>query len=458
MVTHLARGLAFAFLAGPWTADDMMARGRAALGNGARGRARWLRNLVRRTLEAFPLPPIDREDELAAIVAEDRGLRGRAWPFSPRSGERTTGGNDGGRLHIRRWLMPEPAMVPVSGPPAGFRLFPLPSPGDLADALGLLPNELAWFADTHRINVRADDAKLWHYHHRWVAKARGGYRLLEEPKARLKRTQRWLLDNVIAPIPPSDVAHGFVAGRSVRTFVAPHVGRAVVVRMDLADFFASVSRARVAAIFLRVGYPRRVAAALAGLCTAPTPDRVLADHPRTGVDLAQRFLMNARLRDAHLPQGAPTSPALSNLAAWRLDRRLGALAAGFGAAMTRYADDLAFSGDEMFGRNVRFFVARAGAIAIEEGFHVNHRKTRVMRQGRQQTLCGVVVNDTANLPRRERDRLRAMLFNAARSGLETQNRDTRPDFRRHLEGRVAWAASLNPEFGKRAKKLLARVR
>jgi RNA-directed DNA polymerase len=185
---------------------------------------------------------------------------------------------------------------------------------------------------------------------------------------------------------------------------------------------------------------------LAGLCTAPTPERVLDEHPRTGADLAQRFLSNARLRDAHLPQGAPTSPALSNLAAWRLDRRLAALAAGFGARMTRYADDLAFSGDE--------------AIALEEGFRVNHRKTRVMRQGRRQTLCGVVVNDTTNLPRRERDRLRATLFNVARSGLESQNRDGHPDFLRHLEGRVAWAAALNPGAGKRLRAQLegSRVR
>ena len=150
-----------------------------------------------------------------------------------------------------------------------------------------------------------------------------------------------------------------------------------------------------------------MAAALAGLCTAPTPEAVLAAHPREAVDLAQRFLTNARLRDAHLPQGAPTSPALSNLAAWRLDRRVAGLAAGFGATMTRYADDLAVSGDEAFGRSLRFFIARVGAIALEEGFRVNQRKTRVMRQGRRQSLCGVVVNDTANLPRRERDRLRA---------------------------------------------------
>jgi hypothetical protein len=444
MVGHLAKGLAFAFLAGPWTESELVARGREALGGGARGRARWLQKLVRRMLAVFRAAPIDRDDELARAIADDRSFRGAAWSRN-------------GPSHVRRWLVPEPAMVPVEGPPARFRIVPLASAGDLAGALGLRPEELDWFADERRLNARAAYPRLSHYHHRWVAKARGGWRLLEAPKPRLKRIQRWLLDTVLAPIPPSDVAHGFVDGRSVRTFVAPHVGRPVVVRMDLRDFFASVSRARVVALFRRVGYPRRVAAALAGLCTAPTPERVLAEHPRTSVDLAQRFLTNARLKDAHLPQGAPTSPALSNLAAWRLDRRLAALAAGFGARMTRYADDLAFSGDEAFGRSLRFFVARVAAIALDEGFNINHRKTRVMRQGQRQSLCGVVVNDTANLPRRERDRLRATLHNAARLGLPSQNRDGRPDFRRHLEGRVAWAASLNPAFGKRVKRLLDQV-
>jgi hypothetical protein len=91
MVNHLAKGLALAFLAGPWTADEMTARGRTAFGDGARGRARWLRNLARRTLEAFPAPPIDREDELAASLAKDRGLRGKAQPLIPYGADRAEG-------------------------------------------------------------------------------------------------------------------------------------------------------------------------------------------------------------------------------------------------------------------------------------------------------------------------------------------------------------------------------
>jgi RNA-directed DNA polymerase len=196
---------------------------------------------------------------------------------------------------------------------------------------------------------------------------------------------------------------------------------------------------------------------LACLCTAATPHQVLAAHPREGTDLSQRFLMNQRLRNPHLPQGAPTSPALSNLAAWRLDRRLAGLARGFDATMTRYADDLAFAGDNRFALALPFFLPRAAAIALEEGFRVNHRKTRVMRRGHRQQLCGLVVNDHPNVPRQERDRLRAMLFNAVRSGPESQNREGRPDFRRYLEGRISWVRSINPASGDRLAALFARI-
>src|SRR5262249_5240468 len=155
-------------------------------------------------------------------------------------------------------------------------------------------------------------------------------------------------------------------------------------------------------------YPEAVAATIAGLCTAPAPEHVLAAHPRDG-DTGRRFLANQRLRDAHLPQGAPTSPALANLAAFRMDVRMAALARSYGATMTRHAADLAFSGDRAFDRSLRFFLPQAGAIALEEGFHVNYRKTRIMRRGERQQLCGLVVNERPNLPRREVDALKALL-------------------------------------------------
>jgi hypothetical protein len=424
VIALTSRALALAFLAGPWNAGSLVARGREALET----EPRWLRRLVRRVLARYPEPPTGGAEALAAMLLDDDGFRGAASRWS--------------RARIRRWIAPDAAMVAVTGAPSAFRVPPLATEGDLAAALGLTPVELAWFADARRLNEVAKAAPLFHYRFTWVAKTGGGHRLLEAPKPRLRERQRWILRNVLAAIPPSSHAHGFVRGRDVRSFARPHAARAVVVRLDIQDFFASVSRARVAAIFRRVGYPRAVADALANLCTVATPLGVLDAHPQ-GDDSSRRFLTNAALRDRHLPQGAPTSPALSNLVAWRMDTRLAALAAGFGATMTRYADDLAFSGDETFARALRFFLPRAGAVVLEEGFRLNHRKTRVMPRGHRQELCGVAIAERPNVPRRERDRLRAILFNARRFGLESQNRAGHSDFRRHLEGRVAWVSAVN---------------
>ena len=423
-----SRALALAFLAGPWKAGSLVARAREALET----EPRWLRRLVRRVLVRFSTPPS--VEALAAMVRDDEDFQAAASRWT--------------RLRVRRWVLPEPAMVSVAGPPASFGVPAIPTEGDLAAALGLSPIELAWFADGRRLNEAATAPALHHYRYAWVTKSGGGFRLLEAPKPRLRDRQRWILSNVLAAIPPSAHAHGFVRGRDVRSFALPHSGRAVVVRLDVEDFFASVSRSRVVAIFERVGYPRAVAETLANLCTSATPAAVLDAQPR-GEDLPARFLTNARLRDRHLPQGAPTSPALSNLVAWRLDTRLAALAAGFGATMTRYADDLAFSGDEAFARALRFFLPRAGAIVLEEGFRLNHRKTRVMRRGHRQELCGVSVAERPSVPRRERDRLRAILHNARRDGLDGQNREGHADFRRHLEGRIAWVRAVDPHTARR---------
>jgi len=435
-VSRFCRGLALAFLAGPWTREELRARGEEACD----AEVPWLGRLVARVMKRFPERPLGRELELMALLGSSRPLR-----------------EDVGRgLRIVRWFAVEAEMVPVEGPPATFAVLPLAGPVELGNRLALSPGELAWFSDELGLNIKTRREQLLHYRYRWVAKARGGYRLLEAPKERLKMIQRWLLRHVLAPIPVAPNVHGFVPGRNVRSFVAPHAGQAVVLRMDLEDFFASIGRGRVIALFERLGYPRAMALTLAALCTAATPWHVLQQHPREG-NLQQRYHTIQRLRQPHLPQGAPTSPALSNLATWRLDRRLHELAGSYGAMMTRYADDLAFAGDSAFQRSLRFFVPQVGAIALEEGFRINHRKTRIMSRGGRQQLCGLVVNDRPNLPRDELDNLRALLFNAVRSGPESQNRDGHPHFRAHLEGRIAWVASVNSARGARLRALFERV-
>ena len=162
-------------------------------------------------------------------------------------------------------------------------------------------------------------------------------------------------------------------------------------------------------------------------------------------------------RQPHLPQGAPTSPALANLAAHRLDARLAGLARAAEASYTRYADDLVFSGGESFARSIGRFPIHVAAIALEEGFAVQHRKTRVMRQGVRQRAAGVVINQKINITRDDYDRLKAILYNCVRHGPGEQNRAGVADFRAHLAGRVAHVCRLNPERGEKLMRLFERI-
>ena len=341
--------------------------------------------------------------------------------------------------------------------------------GELAGFLDLEPGQLDWFADRRGLERRARDEGLRHYRYAWVPTRSGGVRLLEAPKHRLKSVQRRLLADLVGLVPAHDAAHGFRPGRSVASFAAPHAGQRTVVRLDLEGFFATVTAGRMYGIFRTAGYPEPVAHALTGLVTVATPVRVLASAPRPGYDTAlppaaadadqavragaHRRLLR-RLGTPHLPQGAPTSPALANLCAHRLDQRLTGLAAQLGARYTRYADDLAFSGDAL---PVSALVRLVGAIAADEGFRVNAGKTTVRGRGDRQLLGGLVVNAAPAVPRDSYDQLKAILHNAARTGPAAQNRAGHPDFRAHLLGRIAWVAQTHPARGARLRAAFARI-
>ena len=227
--------------------------------------------------------------------------------------------------------------------------------------------------------------------------------------------------------------------------------------MDVRDFFPTFGGVRIQNLFRTLGYPEAVADLLGGICTNAAPrdiwDEIAADLGPVGVEEARRLYARP-----HLPQGAPTSPALANISFYRADCRLSALAESAGASYTRYADDLAFSGGEKFERRVERFGPYVASILLEEGFAVNHRKTRVMRQGVRQHLAGLVTNQRPNVVRRDFDRLKALLTNCVRQGPQTQNRERRPQFRAHLEGRVAFVEMINPGKAKRLRAIFERIR
>jgi hypothetical protein len=331
------------------------------------------------------------------------------------------------------------------------------SPRALADWLFLSTAGLDWFADLKGLGYSQNDRPLLrHYHYRVLVKKSGSIRLIEAPKPRLKELQRQILADLLERIPPHPAVHGFQKGRSIRTFAAPHVGKRVVLRMDLENFFPSISGVRIQTLLRAAGYSEAVADLLGGICTNATPRMVWREcagetNPNVLWDLWKLYSR------PHLPQGAPTSPALANLCAYRFDCRLDGLARTAGAEYTRYADDLAFSGGEAFERRVEHFATRVAAIAIEEGFEVNHRKTRIMRQGVRQHLAGLVTNQRLNIRRADYDRLKAILTNCVRHGPESQNRSGHASFRAHLEGRVGFVETIHSEKGRRLRAILERI-
>lgn len=417
---------------------DMVARADHLLGS----RWRWVRLLVKRCAAANPSETRPRYRDIYHFLAEDGAIR-RALYRHP------------GQIHLAHTLTGPPRMRPV---PAAqpWNLPAIETLGDLAQWFWLSPEQLDWFAGLNRFAQKNGSEQLQHYRYRLEPKAHGGLRLIEIPKPRIRKLQRQILHYILNLIPAHPAANGFVKGRGILSFAQPHAAKPIVLRLDLQDFFPSIYGPRVQTLFRTFGYPENVADSLGGICTNVVPHHVWTTTPE-GITHDAKVAAQALYRSSHLPQGAPTSPALANLCAYRLDCRLAGLAKAAGAVYTRYADDLAFSGDAPFAHGVDRFATQVAAIAAAEGFSVNHRKTRIMRQGVRQHLAGLTVNEKPNIRRDTFDELKAILTNCLRHGPTTQNRDNHPDFRAHLEGRVSFVASIHPAKGLKLQTLLRNV-
>lgn len=272
-----------------------------------------------------------------------------------------------------------------------------------------------------------------------IPKAKGGTRRIAAPRGALRTAQRKILDQILGKVPQHEAAHGFVAGRSTVSNARPHQGAALVVKTDLKDFFPTVHYRRVAGLFTMLGYGEPVAAALAALTTyRPQLDDGRVVWP--GV----------------LPQGAPTSPALANLACRRLDVRLTKLAAKYGAVYTRYADDLTFSFAEAPAMPMGRFLWWVDGICQQEGFLEHPGKRRLLRAKTQQRVTGLVVNQTVHVPRGDRRRFRAILHNIKKQGLPSQAKG-REDFAAYLAGYAAYVTMVQPELGRAWAAEVARL-
>jgi RNA-directed DNA polymerase len=310
----------------------------------------------------------------------------------------------------------------------------------LAEAMGLRLSQLKW------LTYHRDTAAISHYHRFVIPKKKGGVRTISAPKTLLKQTQQWIKREILDKLEIHPAAHGFREGKSIVDNAKCHLGRAVVIKLDLKDFFPTITYRRVKGLFRSFGYSEAISTLLGILCTEPPRQEVLFDGKFYHVAIGER----------QLPQGAPTSPAITNLLCRRLDERLSQLAEKWGFCYTRYADDLTFSAANRGDKAVGMLIHFAGKIVTHEGFKVNEEKTRVLRSSNRQTVTGIVVNEKPNINRKEWKAFRALLHNVEKNGLEKENRQHHPRFWDYIKGRASYIRMVRPDLeGKLAGYLVA---
>lgn len=277
---------------------------------------------------------------------------------------------------------------------------------DIAQALDISPERLQWLS-YHRDSATSD-----HYSRFEVPKRSGGTRLLTSPKPALRQAQSWINDNILSRLTPSDAATAFREGLSIVDNARRHIGADVIVKLDLKDFFPSITFGRVHTFFSRLGYNPGVATVLALLTT---------DAPRVKLTVGEtvRFVAVGK---RGLPQGAVTSPALANLVAGGLDVRCLALAKKAKWTYSRYADDLVFS-TSTDDAKPHLLVKTVATIVEDLGFSLNPAKTKIMRSPNRQVVNGLLLGPDIRLTRKDMRRWRAFFHRCETRGIDTVSQE-----------------------------------
>lgn len=274
---------------------------------------------------------------------------------------------------------------------------------DIADAMKVSTDDLVWLC-YERSTTETD-----HYSRFEIPKRSGGVRLISSPKPKMRIAQSWINLHILEKLTPSAYCYAFRPKTSILDNAQQHVKKKVIVKLDVKDFFPSITFNRVRGYFEYLGYNPGVATVLALLTT---------DAPRVRITIKGRSQIVA-VGARSLPQGACTSPALANLIASRLDARL----AGFIETLdgqwsyTRYADDLTFSTTDE-EPPIGQLIAAVGHIAKDENFEIKAEKTRIMRSPRRQSVTGLIVGDEVRIPKATIKKMRALFHN-----IETRGKD-----------------------------------
>lgn len=306
----------------------------------------------------------------------------------------------------------------------------LASLSNIAEAMGTSTDDLVWLC-YERATSEVD-----HYTRFEIPKRSGGSRLISSPKPKMRSAQSWINLNILEKLTPSQYCYAFRPKTSIVDNAKQHVGKRVIVKLDVKDFFPSITFNRVRGYFEFLGYNPGVATVLALLCT---------DAPRVRVTIKNRSQIVA-VGPRSLPQGACTSPALANLIASRLDSRLAGLIKSFIGewSYTRYADDLTFSTTDTEPQ-IGQLIAAVSHIAQDEKFEIKNEKTRIMRSPRRQSVTGLIVGDDVRIPKATIKKMRSLFHNIETKGKDVISEELGKDAVHVAHGYWAYLYMVSPE-------------
>lgn len=264
------------------------------------------------------------------------------------------------------------------------------------------------------------------YRHFKIKKKNGKFRCISEPLPSLKEIQHFILKDILYTQKVSKYCKSYIPKKNIKEYLKFHVNEKEILTLDLKDFFPSIKFELVHNYFSQLGYSSDVSFYLSCITTY--------------CDKQKKFDEKER----YLPQGAPTSPYLSNLILRDFDNYIGAYCSEVKIKYTRYADDLAFSGDKINKKEIIDFVCEK----LEKlGLNLNLEKINLMKHNRQQLISGVVVNDKIQLPKQKRNEIRQIMYFIIKYGLEShleKIKEKRDNYILHLLGRVQYGINLNP--------------
>lgn len=256
-----------------------------------------------------------------------------------------------------------------------------------------------------------------HYREFQIPKRNGGKRTIKAPYPTLLECQRWIHNNILKKAKIHSSAHGFTLKKSIITHAKVHVNKEQLLKIDLKDFFSSIEINSVINVFKEFGYSHKVSFYLASMCCL----------------------------DNALPQGAPTSPMLSNIVAKSMDNRLLQYARRFNFNYSRYADDLAFSGSNIPAIHIKYI----SNILNSCGFTVNNSKTILYKFKRKRILTGISIADSEiKIPRSYKSKLRQEIHYIRKYGLEShmkKNKIRKSNYLHCILGKISFWLSVEPD-------------